>query len=340
MSDLDIQIDVPDDDDLGSPVRVLGGDTIPPWLKAVAVLILGALAAVMVGAFLLGRSRGAEEPAAPTQLSSSVVDSAAVSSEAIERSQEAVDAWADFVRTGDLDTVAAAFDPEGPQYALFSDTVADPRPEDVTFSGRNLTEATDGDMTTVSMDLVVAGPDGENVYPYDFVFLGDRDRVWTVIDRRAPGNAALPPTPDAVASASQAWSLYTSSVSLGDGAGAAEVVSAESLQLAEQVAAATAGEEVPEPLLADELFDVLVRRVSQTSARNPEETLVAVLDPEQREALVIGELTMWTMVGDGRIEASLEVAGQPVAVVPFVATGDGWVFDLKGALESSGGQRE
>ena len=75
MSDLDIQIDVPDDDDLDSSVRVLSGDIIPPWLKAAAILILGGLAALMIAAFLLGRT---SEPTPEPLTTSTTVTSTSV----------------------------------------------------------------------------------------------------------------------------------------------------------------------------------------------------------------------------------------------------------------------
>ena len=73
--------------------------------------------------------------------------------------------------------------------------------------------------------------------------------------------------------------------------------------------------------------------------RNRNQALIAILDEDQREALLTGELTSWTQTGNGRIIASLELAGQPITTVPFVASDDGWSFDLKGALESSGGSQ-
>ncbi|MCP4226743.1 MAG: hypothetical protein GY773_25665, partial [Actinomycetia bacterium] len=86
-----------------------------------------------------------------------------------------------------------------------------------------------------------------------------------------------------------------------------------------------------------QLFDLLVSRARQASAADPGQALIAMLDDNQRQAFLTGELTSWTQIDDSQVIASLEVAGQPVATVPFVASADGWSFDLKGALESSGG---
>jgi hypothetical protein len=85
------------------------------------------------------------------------------------------------------------------------------------------------------------------------------------------------------------------------------------------------------------LFDVLVARAQRAAVGDGGQALIAVLDEDQRQALVIGELTSWTLIDAERIVASLEVAGQPVATVPFVVSAEGWSFDLKGALQSSGG---
>ncbi|MEM8926073.1 MAG: hypothetical protein AAGD35_21415 [Actinomycetota bacterium] len=337
MSDLDIQIDVPDDDDLGSSVRVVGGDAIPPWLKAAAILILGGLAAIMAVAFLVGRNQGSPDPTTTTVEPSGPAATTAGASPALERSEVAVRAWETFARSGDLDAVSGVFDPAGPQYAMFSDAVADPRPERVDFAAVNMSEEVVDGLTTVSLDLVVDGPGGRNVYPYDFVYLDGSEQVWTVTDRRAPGSAALPPSEEVVADIAQAWTRFTSSMSSGDGPGAFDVVGEDSKRLADQVSMAAAGEEVDEPLLPVELFELLVGRARASSTTGPEETLVALLDPDQRQTLLLGELTLWTMVDDDRVVASLEVAGEPMAVVPFVAADGVWAFDLKGALESSGG---
>ncbi|MEM9611750.1 MAG: hypothetical protein AAF962_04000 [Actinomycetota bacterium] len=338
MSDLDIQIDVPDDDDLDSSVRVLSGDIIPPWLKAAAILILGGLAALMIAAFLLGRT---SDPTPEPLTTSTTVTSTSVDGPtampATEQALSAIDAWADYARTGDLAPLGATFDPAGPQYAMFEANVADPRASDVTFAAGNVTESTDAQgVTTVSLDLAVTSDAGTQTYPYDFVFLEGSNRVWTVTDRRSPGQVALPPPPAVEAAARQTWSLFVSSVGIDDGIGAAEVVSDDSIALATQVGRAAAGDDVTDPLVAPGVFEILVDRAELRNATEPGPALVAMLDPDQREAIAIGGLTSWTMVDEGRVVATLEVAGQAVASVPFVATAEGWAFDLKGALETTG----
>jgi hypothetical protein len=161
MTDLDIQIDVPDDDDLNSPVRVVNGSWFPPWFKAVAVLILGALAAIVIAAFLIGRSRVKDDDLVVPPASPTAPIASAAASPAIDSSLEAVQAWEAFAQTGDLTAVRPFFDPTGPQYALFA-TAADQRGSDGTgptptaatdrlgFSARNLAESKSGNLTTVS----------------------------------------------------------------------------------------------------------------------------------------------------------------------------------------------
>lgn len=343
MSDLDIQIDVPDDDDLDSSVRVLSGDAIPPWLKAAAVVVLGGLAALTIGAFLLGRSRDEAAPVTTPTVAVTPLASA-TASPAVGNSLEAVETWESYARSGNLEGLDATFDPAGPQYAVFQAAAVSGRATDVDFSARNLTEATTDGVTTVSMDLVVSGPEGSEVYPFDLVYLEGGSRVWTVVDRRDPGTVALPPSPEVVEAARQTWAEFTDAISRGDGAAVTTVVSEDSRLLAEQVAAAAGGaslDDIDGPaLINDSLFQLLTTRVRQSSAGGPGEALIALLDQDQRETLVIGELTSWTQVGPEAIVASLEVAGEPVTRVPFVATAGDWRFDLKGALEASGGQTQ
>ena len=98
-------------------------------------------------------------------------------------------------------------------------------------------------------------------------------------------------------------------------------------------------EGVDEAILDDpDLFNLLVARAQRATVSDPGQTVIALLDEDQRQALVVGELTTWTQVDDEHLVAWLEVAGQQVALVPFVATGETWTFDLVGELQSSGGE--
>lgn len=339
MSDLDIEIDVPDDDDLTSSVRVLNGNWIPPWLFAAGVVLLGAFVAVLIGAFFLGRSR---EPAELLEAPSSATTplASAAASPAIEQSLAAVSAWEAFARSGRLGDVEGTFHPDGPQYQMFVKAADEGRAEDLNFTAGNLTEWTAAGTTTVSMDLTVSGPAGDNVYPFDLVYLDGSGQVWTVVDRRAPGRAALPPSPEVIEAALANWNRLTAAMADGDGTAALAEVSEASQVLADQVTEAVATGAAPGTVaLSDEtLFDMLVQRAEAAGSTTPGAALVAFLDADQRQALAIGELTSWTQVGPDRIVASLRVVGEPMATVPFAATAEGWAFDLVGALETSGGQ--
>ncbi len=343
MADLDIQIDVPDDDGLESPVRVLNGGWIPGWLKAAVALAIGALAALGVGAYLVGRSNAAigveettdDEPASATTELGSAPDSPTVAS-----SLEAVQGWETFVRTGDLTAVAPSFDPNGPQWELFVDAAERSATDQVDFQARNLSESTDGLVTTVSMDLVVTDGVSDTVYPYDFVYLDGGSRVWTVVDRRSPGQAALPPAGGMIDAARQSWRLFVDAMALGDGEGVVEVVSPDTVALAEQITTTIDGGSIPDDdrLIGDEeLFELLVARVEAGPTDDLGEVIIALLDLDQRQALLAGELASWTQTDPDRIIASLEVGGEPITLVPFVAAAEGWRFDLVGALNQSGG---
>jgi len=336
MTDLDIQIDDPDDE-IGAPVRVLNGDSIPPWIKAVTVLVLGA-AIVLIIAFWFGRLKQETtpslEPAAPATapLTSTTV------SPAIEVSLRAIDGWEQFARSGELSSVVDTFHPDGPQLALFHQAAVPGSVTEVAFAATNLSEARDGDLTIVSLDLEVTSQTSRATYPFDLVYLAGSDQVWTVVDRRAPDAPALPPAPVFIEAAQDVWGTFTVAMAAGDGAAVAPTVTADSLLLADQVVAAVAGAEpTRDPAVDNELFARLVSRGRQLSVADSGQALVAALDQGTREAIQIGELTDWRMADTNRLVASLEIGGEPVALVPFLLADDVWAFDLKGALESSDG---
>lgn len=346
MTDLDVQIDVPDDDGLNNPVRVLNGSSwLPPWLKAVVILALGALAALLVGAFLVGRNRAQHDGAAPASPTAPI--SSATASPAVESSLAAIQAWENFAQSGNLADITPQFDESGPQYALFSAAAKSragtpPPAERLDFSARNLAESRTDQLTTVSMDMVVSSSQGQQTFPYDLVYRNDSAKVWTVVDRRAAGTAALPPSQAVIDAASENWKLLTSALAVGDGAGAAAVVSEPTRLLAAEVTAAasrsgTATTAANDPLGDPQLFAQLVDRARAAKVGSSGDAIVALLNADQRRALVTGQLTAWTQVDPNRVVASLLVDGQPTATVPFLATADGWAFDLVGALQSSKG---
>jgi hypothetical protein len=352
MADLDVEIDVPDDDDdgLDQPVRVLSGGWLPAWLKALVVLLLGAMLAITVGGYLLGRARAVDDPLPPTTTTSTTAPIAsAAASPSIESALQAVEVWETFARTGDLGGIAERFDPDGPQYAVFAEQAQAGDGNDgsepgtgveIDFMARNMSEISGDGLVAVSMDLVVSSPTGQAIYPYDLVYLNGSPLVWTVVDRRTPGTVALPPAPATVELASQNWATFAAAVSAVDGPTALGAVSERTVQLATAVAAAvtTGDRSNPAPLTDPELFGLLVERASAAGAEDPGAALISLLDQGQREAIGAGDLALWTQIDPERVIASLEVDGQPVTTVPFIASTGGWVFDLAGALETSQGE--
>ena len=118
------------------------------------------------------------------------------------------------------------------------------------------------------------------------------------------------------------------------------MVSEPTRVLVDQVtAAARTGGGMPAdgPVTDPALFDQLVARVKAADAASPDNALLALLNADQRRALVTGQLASWTQVDADRVVASLIVDGKPTAIVPFRATAEGWMFDLVGALETSNG---
>lgn len=345
MTDLDIQIDVPDDD-ARSPVRVLNGGWLPGWFKPVAIALVAGLAALMIGAYLVGRS-GSPGDVAPPGSSVPAPISSAEASPSVNAALEAVQAWEQFARSGDLSAVAGRFDPAGPQYRLFQERAAAGPPAatdagggaTVDFAARNLAETVTTDLTTVSMDLVVTGPRGQELFPFDLVFRRGSDLVWTVVDRRSPGTAALPPTDETVAGVLAGWAAFVDAVAVDDAAAAAAVASSDSRRLIEQIAAAVSAPAtgaVPPatPLDDTELLAQLADRV-RSADRPGGVTLLSLFDAAQRRSIVTGQLTSWTQVSPDRIVATLVVDGQAVAIVPFTRDDSGWAFDLAEAVRST-----
>ncbi len=344
MTDLDIQIDVPDDDGLNTPVHDPDNGWLPPWFKAAALLVVGALAAIMIGGYLIGRAQR-ESPDGTTSSSERPLASAAASP-AIDRSLGAVRAWGTFAQSGNLADVKGWFDETGPQYQLFQASAKAPAAgsaDKLQFVARNPAETKTDTLTTVSMDLLVTSARGQETFPYDFVFRNGSDKVWTVVDRRSPGSVALPPDGAAVTTASQNWALFTNALAINDGPGAAGLVSEPTRQLANQILAALGKPasatvaDPGEPLNDGKLFAQLVTRARAAGAKGAGEVIISLLDTNQRRALVTGQLGTWTQVDANRVVATLAVEGQPTATVPFVSTGQGWAFDLVGALKASKG---
>ncbi len=295
MTDLDIDIDIPDDDDLHAPPPVLdNGDNPSMWprLAAVAALVIAAI--VGYGYLTTPDPEPAAAPPPPTEPTPATTAPTAAPLPEPETTQmlAAVDAWERFAATGDLATVADTFDGEGPQHALFSDQAGqetDPVP--LLFEAAETGIVRSDDLVTVSTDLTVTTPDGQaTVYPYDFVFLGDSPAVWTVIDRRAPGTRALPPSRRIISEAERTWTAIADAVRRGDLATAATFLNGGGMN-----------------------------GVDAGSA--------PVFTETQQAAIADGRLHTWTQISPTQVIASLDVDGIDVATVPFTLGGDQWVFD-------------
>lgn len=295
MTDLDIDIDIPDDDDLHAPPPVLdNGDNPPMWPKLAAVAALVIAAIVGHGYLTSPDPEPAATPPPATEPTPAATAPTAAPLPEPETTQmlAAVDAWERFAATGDLAAVADTFDGEGPQHALFTDQAgqgADPVP--LRFEAAETGIVRSDDLVTVSTDLTVTAPNGQaTVYPYDFVFLGDSPAVWTVIDRRAPGTPALPPSPQIVDAAERTWTAIADAVRGGDLATAATFVTDGDMN------GVDAGSE-------------------------------PVFTETQQAAIADGRLHTWTQISPTQVIASLDVDGIDVATVPFTLDGDQWLFD-------------
>jgi len=294
MTDLDIDIDIPDDDDLHAPPPVLdNGDNPSIWPKLAAGVAIVVAAIGGYGYFTSPDPEPAATPppaTEPTPLPSAPTTTA-VPDPAVTQMLAAVAAWERFATTGALAEVVGSFDSEGPQYALFTDQ-ADTRsePGSLRFTAAEAGIVRGDGLVTVSTDLTVTASDGAvTEYPYDFVFLDDSTAVWTVVDRRAPGSPALPPPPQTVLAVEQSWTALTDALGAGDLTTAATLVSAT-------------GDD-PAPVFTE----------------------------TQLTAIMNGRLHTWTQINPSQVIASLEVDGTDIATVPFTLEGDRWLFDYSAA---------
>lgn len=300
MTDLDIDIDIPDDDDLHAPPPVLdNGDNPPVWPKlAAAALVIAAIAGYGYLSSPDPEPSAAPPPATESTPATTAPTTAPLPDPETTQMLAAVDAWERFAATGDLAAVADSFDGEGPQHALFSeqaDQGADPVPLRFEAAETGITRS--DDLVTVSTELTVTAPDGQaTVYPYDFVFLGDSTAVWTVIDRRAPGTPTLPPSPQIVSAAERTWTAIADAIRSGDLATAATFVTDGGMNDSDAVS---------EP----------------------------VFTGTQQAAIADGRLHTWTQISPTQVIASLDVDGIEVATVPFALDGDQWLFDHATATE-------
>ncbi len=289
MTDLDIDIDIPDDNGLDAPPPVLDrGDraTLWPRLAAGATVVVLAIAAYGYHTSPEPEPTATPEPAVTATATTAAPTTTPAPGPEVTRTLDAVAAWERFARTGDLVDLATAFDPNGPQYTLFvGQATAWAATDTPAFHAANISVRHGEDQVRVSTDLTVTRPDGATVvYPYDFVYLRDTTAVWTVVDRRTPDTPALPPPADVIDAAQQAWAAL----------GAA---------------------------LASDGTNAIAGLVSTTGGP-------PTFSQTQTDAITTGRLHTWTQTGPNQVIPTLALDGVDVSTVAFTAVADLWLFDL------------
>ena len=356
MNDLDVEIDVPDDEDLGVTRRGRDLQLFPAWLRASLVALLVLFGAVLLASFALGRLQDSEsrevanDPSGPTIDDEPIEQSDPdedVSSEvgnpspAISAATAAVTAWEGFARTGSVSELGDTFDQTGPQYGLFQD-VSGTGEAAVDFEPTKMTEHQSQDVTTVSMELVVSTAGTQRVYAYDFVFRDGQAGVWTVLDRESPGSVAFPPSPAVISNAEATWSNFVNAVAGNDSVAVESTVTTSTIALAQHLLEVSSGAAIegddgddPNPALDGidpALVSSLAGRVSQANPADPAGAVLSLLDDRQAQAIANGTLIGWTQTGPTTMVAWLEQDGTRVTVVPFRLRNDQWRFDLQSAL--------
>ena len=344
MEDLDIHIDTGEDPELDAAPPVLdSGDRASLWPKLAALAAVLLLAAAVYGMY---RGTGEEpsadpvppEAATPTSAPSSEAPTTTVPDE-ITSAIAAVDAWETFSSTGDLADMNATFDPAGPQYALFVDQAN--RIDSGSawrFELTDVTYAHEDDVLTVSTDLVVTGPgDQRATYPYDFIFLAGSEKVWTVVDRRSPAEAVMPPSPDVVQAATDTWRMITATGGATRPPGADEWLTSNSITLLAQVIAGTS--EPAGPLTdPDDVLVELTGWADQNGLDNPTDIVVRILSDTGLDTVEADQLTGWAQPGHDRVLAIVAQDDRPV-VIPFELEDGRWKLDLVSALALEGTTR-
>ena len=148
----------------------------PPWRAALGMVVLVALGAVGIRAVFLGPPSPRSAPSATTRSAP-----AAVIHPAVIVAREALDAWAAFGTSGDVEVLRNRFDPAGPQYRLLESEAAAirarrPGPPPYSFVMEDPAVLDVRDDERVVRGPVVASRRGE----------GDQRFAWDVVLRRGP----------------------------------------------------------------------------------------------------------------------------------------------------------
>jgi hypothetical protein len=176
----DVDDDVDVDDELDPTVPAAGA--MPPWRRRVGVGLVLLLALGV--AYVLSAVRPSTSPSRPPANLEPPVERAA---------RAALDAWARFASTGDLDALAVSFDPAGPQMArLRWEAASMPGRLDPSyaFSLRGLSASTgrNQDEQVVRVDVVLSrSVEADQVFAWELVMRrAGRESpwlLWTVRDR-------------------------------------------------------------------------------------------------------------------------------------------------------------
>ena len=303
MTDLDIEIEIPGEDEpeAGPPVYSRQGSD-PPWRRIGATIAVAAIALASYGYL---QSDPQPEPAAESAPTTAPATAPPPPTEQplayeIEQTLAAVEAWERFANTHDPNVLHDAFDPEGPQAQLLQ-SMADSTPNPGwAMALRDPAVGPEDGYIAVSGTLLVTDPNGATAsHAYDFVYLDSNPTVvWTVTDRANPQAAVLPPTPADIAAATQVWEAMLES-------------------------------------LANERADLDLFVTDQTAALfDSSEELGSYL---RGRSNLTGRLAGWTETGTDTITAVLATAdGDVVASVPFRRIDDEWLLDLEGAINTGG----
>jgi len=342
MNQYDVEIEVPDDDDLGPEFRTADNSWAPVWIKPLLAAMILAVLVLMVGAYLAGRGGSDRQDHDGSQASSSAPstpDDPTVAGPDLEadslsvKTTEAVHAWAQFARTGDSAELENHFDPNGPQ---FGELMASNEPTEVTFLPIDLSQTTRADgSTVVSLTMIVVDAEGETRYPYDFVYRAGSPLVWTVVDRRVDEDEASPPSGESIQSAIQSWDDMVEAIQADDHERVSSLVSPSTRDLANEILGAIGATSTPQSNLVDDqaVFRALVDSAESEGLDSPDSVVSFLVGGGRSSQLAQGTLAQWTEASNDVVVATLWVQDEPVATVPFTKSEGSWLFDFVAALE-------
>ena len=337
MSQYDVEIDIPDDDNLGSDYGSADSAWAPNWVKPLLLMMLIAVLVLMLVAFVAGRKNSSSTPDANgvddgAGTDNSVAPDPQAENGLIEaRAVEAIRAWEGAARTGNTDGLDQYFDPEGPQYEAIANNL---EPTEVAFLAiEPLVSTTDNDAIVVSLTMVVVDAAGESRYLYDLVYREGSNLVWTVVDRGEAPESSHPPEIHVVESATRSWNQLVEAIDNNDSEQALASVSGSTRQLAEQIFDALTSSETTSALIGDAMFSEIVERVRLIEPDHAGDIVIYLVGDGRVDQFSKGSLVSWTTGIEDLLVAQLDVEGEVVTSVPFSETDGDWSFDLVAAME-------